>query len=83
MATEIGTISLTGLLTCKLCDWSEYLQATGASEKGQLTLHWIDAHFDEFDRIAPKAAAAVRVDAATELTRHDQEHGHNEEGTDG
>lgn len=66
MDTEIGTISLTGLLTCQLCDWSKQQHAGSASPRGQLTLHWIDAHFDEFDRTQPTAAEIVRALAEEE-----------------
>lgn len=60
MATEIGALSTTGLLTCKLCDWSEWQNTASASGRGQLTLHWADAHSTEYARIQPKAAATIQ-----------------------
>ena len=93
MATELGAISITGLVTCTLCDWSETRTSTPErSKKSQLILHWLDDHPAEFRRAAPKGHAEIPAedlmgmirhdgaDAATELTRHDQTHGHYEEG---
>ena len=80
MATEIGTISLTGLLTCNLCDWSRWVDPE-ATPVSQLTMHRMAVHFDEYERQHPESAAIIReADAATELTRHDQAHGMYEEG---
>ena len=79
MAAEIGTISLTGLLTCNLCDWVRWvdLETTPVS---QLTMHRMAMHFDEYERQHPESAAIIHeAYAATALTRHDQAHGHYQE----
>lgn len=79
MATEIGSLSLTGMLTCKLCDWSRWVDPE-VTPVSQLTMHRMARHFDEYERQHPESAAIIReADAATGLTRHDQEHGHYEE----
>lgn len=81
MASELGAVRMDGLLTCAIegCDWAEmHYGPLDVSKEGKLTLHWADAHLDEYARIHPESAAIIREghDAATELTRHDQDHSH-------
>lgn len=68
MATEIGTISLTGLLSCKLCDWSRWVDPE-ATPAYQLTMHRMAMHLDEYERQHPESAAIVRESDAADMLR--------------
>lgn len=59
MATAIGTISLTGMLTCKLCDWVRWVDPE-TTPVSQLTMHRMAMHFDEYERQHPESAAIIR-----------------------
>ncbi|MFL1440422.1 hypothetical protein [Nocardiopsis protaetiae] len=61
MAHKIGAIRMDGLLTCahENCDWSEWVDLSVSSPVGRLTMHRIEAHFDEYARQHPESAAIL------------------------